>query len=177
MDCAVDVGNRSSDYVLMKTQEQIYDHEPLEEIVSLDRLSELLDRVDYCGPNGCWVWRGGKSGEYGMFPPFQGKGNVHTHVLFFRIQKGRIPEGLHLDHLCRNGLCCNPKHLEAVTCRTNILRGIGPAAQNAVKTHCLEGHEFDYTYKTRWGVGRGCTICRREAGRRFRAKRKNHESG
>ena len=162
----------------MKTAEEIYDHEPLEEIISLDRLNELLDRVDYRGPNGCWIWKGGRSGDYGMFPPFQGKPNVQTHVLFFRIQKGKIPKGLVIDHLCRNPICCNPKHLEATTQRENNLRGIGLAAQNAVKTHCLEGHEFDYTYKTKSGVGRGCKRCRRETLRRFRMKQRNkHENG
>ncbi len=162
----------------MKSAEDIYNHAPLEEIVSLDRLNELLDRVDYCGPNGCWIWQGGKSGNYGMYPPFKNQPNVHTHVLFFRIQIGEIPEGLVLDHLCRNPICCNPKHLEPVTQRENLLRGVGLAAQNAVKTHCVDGHEFDYTYKTRSGVGRGCTRCRREAVRRHRLKKgNNHENG
>ena len=161
----------------MKTPEEIYSSlEPLEQIIDLRRLNDLLRRVDYKGPNGCWIWVGGKSGDYGMFPPFQGKGNVHTHVLFYRMAQGRIPDGLILDHLCRNPICCNPKHLEAVTQRENTLRGVGRSALNAVKTHCNNGHEFDYFYKTRSGTGRGCTICRRESQRRFKARRRNEDA-
>lgn len=32
--------------------------------------------------------------------------------------------------------------MEIVTRRENILRGTGPTAVNAAKTHCIHGHEF-----------------------------------
>ena len=35
---------------------------------------------------------------------------------------GPIPEGLELDHLCKNGKCVNPAHLEPVTHAENIRR-------------------------------------------------------
>jgi hypothetical protein len=56
---------------------------------------------------------------------------------------GPIPEGLQLDHLCRVRRCVRPDHLELVTSRENSLRGIGPAAINARKTHCSKGHPYD----------------------------------
>lgn len=48
-----------------------------------------------------------------------------------------------LDHLCRVRGCVNPAHLEIVDNTTNILRGEGPTAQNARKTHCKRGHELN----------------------------------
>jgi hypothetical protein len=78
----------------------------------------------------------------------------------YELAIGPIPEGLTIDHLCRNRGCVNPAHLEAVTNRTNLLRGDGIAALNARKTHCKRGHEFtpENTYVWREGT-RACRAC------------------
>ena len=92
--------------------------------------------------NGCWEWTGAKlTNGYGSFR-FEGR-SVLPHRLSYRLFIGEIPAELELDHLCRNCTCLNPNHLEAVTRRINVLRGIGPAAQNAAKTQCINGHPFD----------------------------------
>lgn len=80
-----------------------------------------------------------------------------------------IPPGMVIDHLCRNRRCVNPDHLEVVQKRTNSLRGIGPAAINARKTHCKSGHAFtaDNTYMFR-GT-RCCRACNRAAVARRKA--------
>lgn len=77
---------------------------------------------------------------------------------------GSIGKGLEIDHLCRNRKCVNPLHLEAVTRKTNVLRGVSPSAKNAVKTTCAKGHMFDdkNTYvRIRKGGGRACRECLR----------------
>lgn len=71
-------------------------------------------------------------------------------------------QGLVTDHLCRNPRCVNPKHLEAVTQKENLLRGLAMGALNKVKTHCKRGHEFnkENTY-LRPNQDRVCKKCKK----------------
>jgi len=111
-------------------------------------------------PNGCWEWRGIKRIGYGQFH-FQGK-QVQAHRLSYELLVAPIPEGLTIDHLCRNRACVNPAHLEPILIRENILRGTGPTARNAVKTHCKRGHLLDLFNIYRHPDGRReCRICKR----------------
>src|SRR5215203_5735061 len=115
--------------------------EPLEDIIDLDKIPTLLSRINFRGENGCWVWTGGKSAGYGKFHAHKGRytNNQSVHTILYRMRNGAIPDGLMLDHLCRNAACCNPAHLEPVTCAENTLRGISPSAFNSRKTHCPQG--------------------------------------
>lgn len=114
--------------------------------------------------SGCWLWRGnlGASG-YGRFK-FVG-GEAKAHRVSYELSVGPIPEGLVLDHLCRNTWCVNPRHLEPVTNRENTLRGIGAPAVNARKTHCNEGHPLSgdnlRIYVDSYGEHRRCLKCKR----------------
>ena len=49
---------------------------------------------------------------------------------------------LELDHLCRNKLCVNIKHLEVVTNKENVIRS-ECGIHNKLKTHCPYGHEYN----------------------------------
>ena len=86
-----------------------------------------------------------------------------AHRLAYEAAYGDIPDGLVIDHLCRNRRCINPQHLEAVTIGENALRGVGSPAQNARKTHCKRGHEFTQENTIRLPHDRReCRACRRE---------------
>lgn len=89
-----------------------------------------------------------------------------AHRLVYEKEVGPIPDGLQIDHLCRNRWCVNSEHLEPVTIKENVLRGEGFAAINKRKTHCNSGHEFTvantYIRKDR-PQRRECRICRYQA--------------
>lgn len=89
---------------------------------------------------GCWLWRGARSNGYGRLK-VAGR-TCFAHRLAYIRLVGAVPPGLQIDHLCRVRECVNPAHLEAVTARTNILRGESPVAKNARKRLCPRGHEL-----------------------------------
>lgn len=88
----------------------------------------------------CWKWQGRTNCGYGVFSI--GYKNHYAHRLMYAMRIGTIQEGKVIDHICRNRACVNPNHLEVVTHQVNILRGEGPTANNARKTHCKHGHAF-----------------------------------
>ena len=123
--------------------------------VSMDHFWQYVAKSN---PTECWQWKGGTTGRgYGSF--WDGARYTGAHRIAYSFAKGPIPEGLQIDHLCRNKLCVNPAHLEAVTQKVNVLRGIGITAQNAKKTHCVNGHEFTKKNTMQWSGGRACKAC------------------
>lgn len=80
-----------------------------------------------------------------------------------------------IDHLCRNRLCCNPGHLEAVTVGENVRRGEGVAPRNAKKTHCAQGHEYTPQNTYVWNKQRFCRACHKTYTRMPAAERRKIE--
>ena len=112
----------------------------------------------------CWIWTGKINTKgYGLFY-FRHKCTV-AHRKCYLVLKGKIPKGLVLDHLCRNSLCVNPNHLEPVTQRENLARGINTPA---TRIHCPQGHSYskENTQIEKNG-GRKCRICRRRLASRY----------
>ena len=109
----------------------------------------------------CWLW-GGTKGDKGYGQFWNGNRLVSAHVRAYEYEVGAVPLGLELDHLCRNRLCVRPSHLEPVTHRVNVLRGVAGQA-NRDKTHCAHGHPFDAvnTYVDPSTGKRSCRECRR----------------
>lgn len=125
-------------------------------------------------PNtGCWLWTGTMRGNGTGYGCISVKHElVAAHRASYEAFKGPIPEGLHIDHLCRVRCCVNPDHLEAVTPRVNVLRGDTVVAANAAKTHCRHGHPFDADNTYVHQGQRACRECQRANGRRCDAKRR-----
>lgn len=119
----------------------------------------------------CVEWGGHRYRGYGYLT-HDGR-YVRAHRWAWEQAFGPIPEGLTLDHLCRNRACIVPCHLEPVTNRENALRGMNFSAFNARKTHCKNGHEFtpENTFpRGPGGAHRGCRICRAQVSRRCRER-------
>jgi len=122
--------------------------------------------------NECWLWSLSiDAGGYGVVK-FRKKQTL-AHRMAYTVFKGEIPEGLHIDHLCRKRNCVNPDHLEAVTKYENTMRGFNPAAINARKTHCIRGHKFDKrnTYIDPKGK-RSCRTCEKIWQKTYQDKKK-----
>ena len=118
---------------------------------------------------GCWRFTGYIMPEgYGQVRGDDGR-TMLCHRVTFEYFRDVIPEGLVLDHLCRNRDCCNPWHAEPVPQRLNIKRGNGPlsagwqlAEANLSKTHCPRGHEYTAgnTYQVPRTNHRQCRACK-----------------
>lgn len=120
--------------------------------------------------NGCWIFDKVNDKGYALFHVDRIPVEGHRWCYLFLI--GEVPAGLTLDHLCRVRRCVNPWHLDVVPHRINILRGVGPAAVNAKRTQCVDGHPFtrENTYVTPDGR-RQCRICMRRRAEKYQQRR------
>ena len=124
----------------------------------------------------CWLWTGAKI-PYGYGRLFSGSRTpagspktVAVHRFAYELLVGPIPDGLTIDHLCKNPSCVNPEHLEVVTLTENLRRGDGPASINARKTECDKGHPLHGENLGLWlngsrGLQRRCRECKKAKAR------------
>lgn len=137
-------------------------------------LERFVEKVDATGD--CWEWTGTRSLGYGRFMVSNDRHMTWAHRAAWELLVGPIPDGLQLDHLCRNRGCVNPDHLEPVTSRLNTLRSPIGAGAKARVTHCPAGHEYtaENTRRSKRNQ-RTCRACdslgqrRRNAAKRDRA--------
>lgn len=113
----------------------------------------------------CWEWTGNTSRlGYGMFS-LDGKSRS-AHRVSYEWFVGTIPEGLEIDHLCRNRRCVRPEHLEAVSHHENVRRGI-----NVTRLHCKLGHLLQPSMEN-GRPRRRCPDCDRTSKQRYQERKK-----
>lgn len=120
----------------------------------------FVEKVD-ATPSGCWTWTGAI--DRNGYPCFRHDATKWAHRASHILFKGPIPEGFTIDHLCRNPVCVNPDHLEAVTQAENAARTAGRW------TSCDELHP---DAATRVGSKRGRPHCL-ECGRIYEQRRRD----
>jgi hypothetical protein len=129
-------------------------------------IKERILAAVHVDSNGCWHWTKyvkpngyGQVGVPGRYPQY-------VHRVAYEAWVGPIPDGLHLDHLCRQRDCCNPRHLQPVTAAVNVRRAF------ELITHCPQGHPYDEsnTYRHATKPGRQCRACRNAHSQRSTAK-------
>ena len=130
-------------------------------------------------PNsGCWIWTGciTKDG-YGRFHDGTRVRNAHTYS--YEYHGGVIPDRFHVDHLCRVRHCVNPRHLEAVPPRINLLRGMGWAGLHSRRTHCPKGYlllgDNCIIETDRGSSHRRCRTCKNQRQFKFNRVRRGKE--
>lgn len=144
-------------------------------------LARFWSKVNKDGPvspivgTPCWLWTGWACSQgYGRFL-VEGK-SKRAHRCSYETCVGKIQDDLVLDHLCRVRHCVNPAHLEQVTNRENIFRGMSGPTANSKKSHCLNGHILlgDNLIISKKGH-RNCRICQLVHDRKFRDNKASRE--
>lgn len=118
----------------------------------------------------CWDWTAFRHQGYGRFAESHRRQRP-AHRWAWEYFNGLVPDGLELDHLCRNRACVNPAHLEPVTHRENTMRSpIAPAAVLSRITRCKNDHPLsgENLYITPGRGHRACRECDRQNGARYR---------
>lgn len=114
--------------------------------------------------SGCWHWIGAQKGN-GYGNSWLNGRNQPAHRVIYQLIKGEIPDGMDLDHLCRNRICVNPNHLEPVTRSVNLSRGLSGENLASIArsmTHCKRGHEFTEENTRLYRGKRCCRACARD---------------
>lgn len=106
-------------------------------------------------PDHCWPWKGAINPDGYAHNMVDGSGGkTYPHRMMFKWFKWDIPDGMTIDHLCKNRSCMNPDHMEAVTHEVNLSRN--------KRAYCRRGHpqveENRYYPPSNNGSGR-CLLC------------------
>lgn len=90
--------------------------------------------------SGCWLWIGFVSAEgYGIAKVVTNgtRRTRRAHRMTWEAQRGPIPDGMVIDHMCRVRSCVNPDHLRVVTRGQNVIENSNSRqAINARKVVC-----------------------------------------
>ena len=117
----------------------------------------LMARVEIT--DDCWLWNGYVNSR-GYGTAYVNGRTREAYRALYELIVGPVPNGLHLDHLCRVTRCVNPYHLEPVTHAENMRRAA------AARTHCKNGHEWSEATTYLYQGKRDCRACNTERHRK-----------
>lgn len=106
---------------------------------------------------GCWVWQLALVPRTGYGALRVDGKMLRAHRVSYEAFVRPIPDGLEIDHLCRNRACVNPDHLEPVTAQVNNQRS---PLTHGKETHCPYGHAYDAANTYVRSGRRFCRTCR-----------------
>lgn len=130
-----------------------------------ERIVSKIERTD----TGCWAWTAATNGKgYGLIS-IDGSAKLAHRVVYMELA-GPIPDGMTIDHVCRNKRCVNPAHLDVVTVAENNRRA-AETITTCRQGHRLEGDNLRIKQRSQ-GAQRVCVACAREASRRCRERAK-----
>lgn len=105
-------------------------------------MERFWNKVDKTGPNGCWLWTGGKTGSRDPNPPYTQYGAFHfngtmqrAHRIAYLLYYGAQPKVI--SHTCHRRDCVNPHHLEASNQSKNIQQAVNRGTH---RTPFVPGH-------------------------------------
>lgn len=84
---------------------------------------------------------------------------IYAHRISYERWVGPLEKGKQIDHLCRNRACWNPDHLELVTAKENLARGMSPGAKATRSNMCKHGHSLEDAYINKKTGYRSCRVC------------------
>lgn len=132
-----------------------------------DPIQRLTDSTEFTDT--CWIWLGNLSASGYSLIKVDGK-QTKAHRYFYELFIDNIADGLTIDHLCRNKRCVNPEHLEPVSNRENIKRGIDARYGK----YCARGHKRDGNTVEYGSGGRTCLLCKSLLAKESYLRRKQH---
>ena len=133
-------------------------------------LEQRLERLSIPEPNtGCRIWLGSLSDGYGRVGV--GRQSKRAHVASWELENGPIPEGMEPDHKCRVRCCIEASHLELVTHKVNVQRGLAADFRKFICDKCGSPYEVLQNARGRNPI-RGCRRCANE---RRRERRKCYQ--
>lgn len=139
-----------------------------------DELKEVLPRFEknIQKTDSCWNWTGYKVSGYGIF--YVKRIPMRAHRISLVVFRDEVlKKNLIVDHICNNTQCVNPEHLRQISGRENVIRGKGPTAINAKRTHCKAGHPLSgENLIPRWRGERTCRTCYDAYQKEYRVRRR-----